>query len=94
MVTLCRECHDKVDANEIIVNGWVNTSAGRKFDFVIANIKPEKKSKYSDELVDFVKTLKKKVKSDEKMAIIKIKEKFNKKVSSKTELNIWSSSSI
>lgn len=94
LVTLCRECHDKVDRNEIIVNGWVNTSAGRKFDFVIANTKPEKKSKYSDELVDFVKTLKKKVKSDEKMAIIKIKEKFNKKVSSKTVLNIWSSSSI
>ena len=94
LVTLCRECHDKVDRNEIIVNGWINTSAGRKFDFTIVNTKPEKKSKYSDELVDFVKTLKKKVKSDEKMAIIKIKEKFNKKVSSKTILNIWSSASV
>jgi len=94
LVTLCRECHDKVDRNEIIVNGWINTSAGRKFDYTIITAKPEKKSKYSDELVDFVKTLKKKVKSDDKMAIIKIKEKFNKKISSKTVLNIWSNSNI
>ena len=94
MVTLCRTCHDKVDRNEIIVNGWINTSAGRKFDYTIITAKPEKKSKYSDELVDFVKTLKKKVKSDDKMAIIKIKEKFNKKISSKTVLNIWSNSNI
>ncbi len=91
LVSLCTECHDKVDRNEIIINGWINTSSGRKFDYELVKNTPEKKSKYSDELVEFVKSLKKKVKSDEKMAVIKIKEKFDKKMSSKTVLSIWSS---
>jgi hypothetical protein len=90
LVTLCTECHDKVDRNEIIVNGWVNTSSGRKFDYTIVQIQPSKKSKYSEEIINFVKSLKKIVKSDEKMAVIKIKEKFDKKISSKTILGIWS----
>jgi DNA mismatch repair protein MutS len=90
LVVLCRECHDKVDRNEIIVNGWSRTSSGRKFDYEIIETKPNKKSKYSDELVNFVIELKKKVKSDEKMAVIKIKEKFDKKLSSKSVLGIWS----
>ena len=90
LVSLCMTCHDKVDRNEIQVNGWINTSAGRKFDYTISETKPDKKSKYTDELIQFVKNIKKKVKSDEKMAVIKIKEKFDKKLSSKTVLTIWS----
>jgi DNA mismatch repair protein MutS len=88
LVTLCTKCHDKVDRNEIIVNGWVNTSIGRKFDYEIIKT-PVKKSKYSDELIGFVKSIEPTVKSDDKIAIIKIKEKYNKKLSSKTVLNIW-----
>ena len=91
LVVLCRICHDKVDRNEINVNGWLNTSSGRQFDYEIIQTKPEKKSKYTDEFIYFIKDLKTQVKSDEKMAIIKIKEKFNKKISSKSVLNIWSS---
>jgi DNA mismatch repair protein MutS len=94
LVVLCRECHDKVDRSEIIVNGWTRTSSGRKFDYEIVDTKVPKKTKYSDELIDFIKGLKKKVKSDEKMAVIKIKEKFDKKISSKSILNIWSGSNI
>ncbi len=68
----------------------MNTSSGRKFDYTIVQIQPSKKSKYSEEIINFVKSLKKIVKSDEKMAVIKIKEKFDKKISSKTILGIWS----
>jgi hypothetical protein len=91
LVVLCRICHDKVDRNEININGWLNTSSGRHFDYEIIQTKPAKKSKYTDELIYFIKDLKTQVKSDEKMAIIKIKEKFDKKISSKSVLNIWSS---
>jgi DNA mismatch repair protein MutS len=92
LVTLCTKCHDKVDRNEIIVNGWINTSTGRKFDYEIIET-PVKKSKYSDELISFVKSIESKVKSDDKIAIIKIKEKYNKKLSSKTVLKIWQTNS-
>jgi len=34
LVILCMTCHDKVDRNEIKINGWINTSNGRKFDFI------------------------------------------------------------
>ncbi len=90
LVTLCMECHDKVDRNEIIINGWVETSAGRKFDYEVAVSKPVKKSKYSDEVINFIKSLKKQVKNDEQLARLKIKEKFDKKISSKTILSVWS----
>jgi DNA mismatch repair protein MutS len=90
LVTLCSKCHDKVDRNEIIINGWLNTSLGRKFDYIISKTNPIKKSKYSVELIEYIISLKNKVKSDEKIAVIKIKEKFDKKISSKTILNIWS----
>ena len=33
IVTLCTLCHDKIDTNEIIINGWLETSDGRKLDY-------------------------------------------------------------
>ena len=89
LITLCTTCHDKVDRNKIVINGWLDTSAGRKIDLKIID-NPVKKSKYSDELINFVKSIESNVKSDEKIAIIKIKEKYNKKLSSKMVLSIWS----
>ena len=106
LVVLCQECHDKVDREEIIINGWVETSAGRKFDYQIINIttndittndittndittKKVTKTKYSEELIEFIKSLKKKVKSDEKIAKLKIKEKFDKNITTKSIVNIW-----
>lgn len=91
LVVLCAGCHDKVDRDEIIINGWVETSSGRKFDYQIVEKKLEKKSKYSDELIQFIKSIKSKVKNDEKMARIKIKETFDKKISSKSIKTIWES---
>ena len=47
MVILCQECHDKVDRDQIIINGWVETSAGIKFDYHIKTEEKISKTKYS-----------------------------------------------
>jgi DNA mismatch repair protein MutS len=97
LVVLCADCHDKVDIDQIIINGWIETSGGRKLDYKViekkttTGTKTKSKSKYSDELVDYIKSIQKKVKNDEKMARIKIKEKFDKKISSQSIINIWNS---
>jgi DNA mismatch repair protein MutS len=88
LVVLCTICHDKVDRNEIIINGWLDTSSGKKLDYQI-NKDINKKSKYSNELIEYIKSIKIKVNNDEKLARIKIKEKFNKKISSKSITQIW-----
>ena len=87
LVTLCQSCHDKVDRDEIIINGWLDTSNGRQLDYVIVRGVVEKKTKYSPELVSFIVELRG---SDKKMTQIKIKEKFNKKISTKSIQSIWS----
>ena len=33
LVILCSKCHDKIDRNEIIVNGWIKTSNGIELDY-------------------------------------------------------------
>jgi hypothetical protein len=85
LVVLCSKCHDKVDRNEIIVNGWKETSKGRVFDYEIQEHK--KQSKYSEELIKYIKKQKKY--NNAKMTRIKIKEKFSRKVSTKSIINIW-----
>jgi DNA mismatch repair protein MutS len=87
LVTLCQSCHDEIDRNKIIINGWTETSQGRKLDYFV-NEEQIKQSKYSDELLNYIKCLKNET-TDVKMARIKIKEKYNKKISSKSILNIW-----
>ena len=88
LVTLCMGCHDKVDRDEIIINGWKETSNGRKFDYEI-NEKVINKTKYSEELIEYIKDLRKKVNNDKVLARIRIKEKFNRKVSTKTIETLW-----
>ena len=87
LVTLCRSCHDDVDRNKIKINGWTETINGIELDY---NIKTQssKTSKYSDELVNYIKLLKDD-NIDVKFARIKIKEKLNKKISTKSILNLW-----
>ena len=81
-------CHDEVDRNKIIINGWVETSNGRELNFEIINEKPIKQSKYNDDIINYIKNLKKET-NDPLMAQIKIKEQFNKKITSKTILSYW-----
>lgn len=33
LVILCRKCHDEVDRNNIIINGYVDTISGKKLDY-------------------------------------------------------------
>lgn len=85
LVTLCSLCHDKIDTNEIIINGWIETSNGRQLDYYLQE--KEKIQKHSDELIKYIMKLKKL--GDSKMARLKIIEKFNRKVSTKSIESYW-----
>jgi DNA mismatch repair protein MutS len=87
LVTLCRSCHDEVDRNKIIINYWKETSNGRELDYYINNDQIVK-NKYSDELINYIKFLQNEV-GDAKMARIKIKEKYDKKISKESILRFW-----
>ena len=87
LATLCTCCHDKVDRNEINIKGWSETSDGKQLDYV-QNIDIHKQTKYTPELIKYIKSLKN-ITNDEVKARIYIKENYNVKVSSKTILNYW-----
>lgn len=89
LLILCMSCHDKVDRNEIIINGWINTTNGRKLDYELIKSDINKNSKYDEETIKYIKKLKSKVNNDEKLARIKIKEKLNIRISTKTILKYW-----
>jgi DNA mismatch repair protein MutS len=88
LVTLCSICHDKVDRNEIIINGWKETSNGKIFDYIISN-NVIKNNKYNEDIINYINDIQNDVFNDARMARIKIKEQFNIKISTKTILNIW-----
>jgi len=85
IVTLCSSCHDKIDTDEIVINGWLETSNGKKLDYEIKD--KQSKHRYTDELIEYIRELKE-IK-DSKMARIKIKEKFNKKISTQIIEKYW-----
>jgi len=87
LVTLCQFCHDNVDRQKIIINGWIETSTGRILDYTYKN-NSIKTQKYTDELINYIKELKMET-NDPKFARIKIKEKFNKKISSNSIITYW-----
>jgi DNA mismatch repair protein MutS len=87
LVTLCQNCHDEVDRQKIIINGWIETSNGRILDYICKNT-IIKKQKHDNELINYIKSLKLET-NDPKFARIKIKECFNKKVSSESIINYW-----
>jgi DNA mismatch repair protein MutS len=87
LVTLCRTCHDDVDRNKIKINGWIETSNGKELNYTIEN-DSEKLSKYDKSFIKYIKLLQNDL-TDPKIARIKIKETYDKKVSTKTILNIW-----
>ena len=86
LVILCTTCHDKVDRDELEIKGWIQTSNGRKLDYSINDV-ITKKTKHSNDLVDFIKSLKHT--NDAKLVRIKVKETFDKKISTKSILNYW-----
>ena len=81
LVTLCSLCHDEIDRNNIIINGWKETTNGRELDF-------EYNKKHDTKIIEYIKLLYNETK-DPKFARIKIKEKFNTKISTKSILKYW-----
>ncbi len=53
LITLCRLCHDKCDRNEIVINGWLDTTDGKQLDYkIIQKVnKNNKKYKKNDILI-------------------------------------------
>jgi len=88
LVTLCQTCHDDVDRQKITINGWLETSNGKLLDFTKDNDIITKTTKHSEELINYIIALKT-ITNDPKFARIKIKEQFNKKVSSTSIINYW-----
>ncbi len=88
LVTLCSKCHDDVDRNKIAIFGWNQTTNGKELNYVI-NSTQVKKNKYSDEFIDFIKSIKNQT-TDPKYARIIIKENYDVKVSTKTINSLWS----
>jgi DNA mismatch repair protein MutS len=85
IVTLCDKCHDKIDTSEIIINGWIESSTGKYLDY--KKCEKIKKVNHSSELIEFISNLKNT--NNYKLAIVKIKEKFNKKVTKNTIEKYW-----
>ena len=85
IVTLCDKCHDKIDTSEIIINGWIESSTGKYLDYKKSD--KIKKVNHSSELIEFISNLKNT--NNYKLAIVKIKEKFNKKVTKNTIEKYW-----
>ena len=89
LVVLCSLCHDKVDRNEIIINGWKETSNGIIFDYTLEVKENERKSRYSVEIIEFIKNNKELCNNDAKMCRIKIKEEYDMKISTTTIKSFW-----
>jgi hypothetical protein len=89
LVVLCSLCHDKVDRNEIVINGWKETSNGIIFDYTLKDEIIEKKSRYPVEIIEFIKNNKDICNNDAKMCRIKIKEDYDIKISTTTIKSFW-----
>lgn len=86
-VVLCQSCHDKVDRNEIIINGWMETSNGRELDYKYGDVKKIKK--YNQEQIELIKGIKE-LNLTLKQSKEVLLEKHNMKISRTTINKIWS----
>jgi DNA mismatch repair protein MutS len=88
LIILCMKCHDMVDRDEIIINGWLNTSEGKQLDYTKKTFENEIKTKYTPDLIHYITSLKITT-TDPRVARIKIKETFNKKISTQSIMKLW-----
>ncbi len=88
LVTLCKEHHNKVHNNEIIINGWKqSTEKGLYLDYKVSSIK-KKNLKYNEEVVRQVYSVKSEFLTP-KQAVSIIENKFNIKMGIGTIKKIW-----
>lgn len=88
LVTLCSKCHDDIDRNKLIINGWEEHNDGKRLIYEIINEIVSSNKKYDTDTINFIKSLKTQT-TDLKYARILIKEKLNKKISTKSILKYW-----
>ena len=85
LLTVCQGCHDKIDNGQINVEGFVQTSNGKKLKFKKEKKKSNKKFTESD--INYI--IKYKDKITLKQAKKKVKNDHNIKVSTSTIDKIW-----
>ena len=58
LVVLCEKCHDKIHNNKIIIKGYEETMNGNKLIYEISEKSNKKLSKFSEDIVNFIKKTK------------------------------------
>jgi len=89
LLTVCQECHDKIDTGEIEVDGYMLTSKGKKLKFK----KSKKKSKHkfnNEEITIIMKYNNLTLKQAKK----EIKKELNVKISTSTINKIWNNNYV
>jgi DNA mismatch repair protein MutS len=84
LLTVCSKCHDKIDRNEIEVDGFMQTSKGKILKY--KKNKRKSKKKFNDEEIKLINSYKN---YTLKQAKKKIKKDMDIKISSSTIDKIW-----
>ena len=85
LLTVCQSCHDKIDRGEIHVDGFIQTSSGKKLKF--KEKEKSKKNKFNNDQINYI--IKYKDKLTLKQTKKKVKKKFDIKISTTTIEKIW-----
>ena len=85
LLTVCQSCHDKIDRGEIHVDGFIQTSSGKKLKF--EEKEKSKKNKFNNDQINYI--IKYKDKLTLKQTKKKVKKKFDIKISTTTIEKIW-----
>ena len=84
LLTVCSECHDKIDRNEIEIDGFMQTSKGKILKY--KKSKKKSKKKFNDKEIKLINSYKN---YTLKQAKKKIKKEMDMKISSSTIDKIW-----
>lgn len=80
LVTLCSKCHDDVDRNKIVIQGWSDILNKRELIYNINDIIIKNKKQYSQDIIDYIK-LNKNI--NVQLLQINIRDKFKKQITQK-----------
>ncbi|MDA9673910.1 hypothetical protein N9T73_00235 [bacterium] len=90
LVVLCKNCHIKTHNDEIIINGWMeSTDKGKYLDYEIVKKKKKKsRKKYNEDQVEQINSIKSEFLTP-KIAVDLIKHKFDINISSGLVKKMW-----
>lgn len=86
-VTLCRTCHDMVDREELVINGYIETSDGKMLDYFFQDKKSKKK--FKEDEIEIINCMKNIMTLDNAKKLLK--QKHNIRTSKNTISKIWKS---